>query len=325
MGPGKTAAPFNVPSALPSNFVGFSYSRAADRAPSDRFINFLNEVKAVNILASLGCHTSRFLMFCFIITEFERERRVLARLRLLPRLQAGNLLLHFLIPLRRGRSGHVSSNNNSNNNNNNSFHCISVSLRVNGATAASALSEGGGANPVSQSAALPLRRGDAVQLEVVQGAVREARLHEFAYTSFTGWLIAPLGHDEDDGKRGGGYNRYVCTVHYLSYDVLIMTELRRHDDSRCVCDCCPPPGGSHPPHPPSYRPPLPPPPVANAPRHPPYILTTATPEHRPYITPPSYSRPPTPPAPRPGRDGQVCCDALLVSSGTTETSPTVLL
>lgn len=130
-----------------------------------------------------------------------------------------------------------------------------MALRKNGITLATALSEGGGRNPVSQALLTFLRPGDVVQLEIVQGRIEEPKEagQAGAFNSFSGWLIGPTFEEAD---------------------------FKDDDDGQCCCQHCSP----HqlvptvkPPYPaPSYAPPIiigpPAPPTAR----PPYILTTTT-------------------------------------------------
>lgn len=122
--------------------------------------------------------------------------------------------------------------------------------------------------------------------QVMQGKVHESVRPEFAYTTFSGWLIAPV----DPQFRRRSYDEY---------------------SSRCCCDVCdiveipqnPPP---------LYQPPQIPPPVAR----PPFILTTKP----PYL--PNYNPPidhgPSPPI---ARVPDNCCETIIVGQGNPLSKP----
>ena len=140
-----------------------------------------------------------------------------------------------------------------------------MALRKNGITLATALSEGGGRDPVSQSLLTFLRPGDVVQLEIVQGRIEEPK--EGAFNTFSGWLIGPtFDQDIANGVAGGGTGegRQPC----------------------CCLQTCSPhelvPSVRPPYPPPSYAPPViigPPAPPPSPTARPPYILTTTTPSY----------------------------------------------
>eukprot|EP00095_Tigriopus_kingsejongensis_P010384 maker-scaffold2509_size14967-snap-gene-0.3 protein:Tk10384 transcript:maker-scaffold2509_size14967-snap-gene-0.3-mRNA-1 annotation:"complement c1q-like protein 3-like" len=222
------------------DFVGFSYSRAAQNSPSPRFISFMQE--NLNINAN----------FIPAYGSFKAT-------------QAGVYQLSFSFLSRENEAA-------------------IVSLRVNQRSIVSALSEQGGHNPVAQSIIHQLQPGDVVQLEIMQGKVYESIRPEFAYTTFSGWLVAPV--DPQFRRR--------------SFD---------QGPERCCCEVC---GGSFDPRdppypPPTYQPPQVPPPVAR----PPYILTTKPP-YLPGYSPPVFRPDPIPPL---ARYPDNCCDALIVGRG----------
>jgi hypothetical protein len=166
----------------------------------------------------------------------------------------------------------------------------SVALRKNGKTLVSALSEEGSYNPVAQATLTYLQPGDVVQLEVIQGRVYETSSQEFAYTTFSGWLIGPLITSGPPARR-------------------------RHDEE-CCCRICLP-QNLNPPVLPTARPPYAPPsyapPIVAPPAPPPtYIVTT----QKPYNPLPGY----TSDRVSGGRQDDhadedlKCCDSLLLSS-----------
>ncbi|XP_059092825.1 uncharacterized protein LOC131888061 [Tigriopus californicus] len=224
------------------DFIGFSYSRAAQNSPSSRFISFMQENLNINAnfipaYGSFKATQPGVYQFSFSFLTRETEAAI-------------------------------------------------VSLKVNQRIVISGLSEQGAHNPVSQVVIHQIQAGDVVQLEVMQGKVYESVRPEFAYTTFSGWLIAPV--DPQFRRR--------------SYD----------DQSlRCCCEVCdivdipriPPP---------SYQPPQIPPPVAR----PPFILTTKP----PYL--PGYNPPinhgPSPPV---ARVPDNCCETIIVGQGNPVSKP----
>ena len=161
---------------------------------------------------------------------------------------------------------------------------------------ATALSEGGGRNPVSQALLTFLRPGDVVQLEIVQGRIEEPKEGggQGAFNSFSGWLIGPT-FDKDDNFNNLN-SRGSCCCQNCSPHQLVPTVRPPY------------PAPSYAPPAPVISPPAPPPPPLPTAR-PPYILTTTT-------TPATslYG----------GRTEDLnCCDSLLIST-TSPNSPALL-
>ena len=161
---------------------------------------------------------------------------------------------------------------------------------------ATALSEGGGRNPVSQALLTFLRPGDVVQLEIVQGRIEEPKEGggQGAFNSFSGWLIGPT-FDKDDNFNNLN-SREPCCCQNCSPHQLVPTVRPPY------------PAPSYAPPAPVISPPAPPPPPLPTAR-PPYILTTTT-------TPATslYG----------GRTEDLnCCDSLLIST-TSPNSPALL-
>ena len=98
-----------------------------------------------------------------------------------------------------------------------------MALRKNGITLATALSEGGGRNPVSQALLTFLRPGDVVQLEIVQGRIEEPQEagQAGAFNSFSGWLIGPTFEDLNEADFKDDIPSFEAAAQKCQEDIII--------------------------------------------------------------------------------------------------------